>query len=97
MNFNPPGAPYLGFSDLDQTDTYPALIKGLVYVSGTLNVANYDAILEGALVVGAELVINGGDSLSVTYDPTILSNPPPGFAGPPEMVISPASWRQVVD
>lgn len=37
MNFNPLGAPLAGVEDADVSDKYPSLIKGLVYVSGQLN------------------------------------------------------------
>ena len=33
--------------------------------------------------------------MTLTYDPTFFSTPPPGFREPPRMVISPGTWRRV--
>jgi hypothetical protein len=89
-NFNPPGTPYDGQEDSDQTDTYPSTIKGLTYVSG-IGSFSFDSNLDGVMVLGGEVQI---DSLSVTYDSTFLTTPPPGFGGPNQLIISPGSWRR---
>lgn len=94
INFNPPGTPYEGVEDGDLDDSYPAIITGLVYVSGNLQTANTSAI-EGVLVVGGTLQSTG--TLTLTYSQTYLTNPPPGFGNVTHMVISPGTWTQVVD
>jgi hypothetical protein len=36
-------------------------------------------------------------SLNLTYSDVFLNNPPPGFGTAPEMVLSPGTWKQLVD
>ncbi len=95
-NFNPPGTPYEGVEDTDMLDSYPSLIKGLVYVSGNADVSRNHPAFDGVLVVGNRLTVGRYD-IDLTYQPTYFDNPPPGFAAPLRMIISPASWRQVVN
>jgi hypothetical protein len=98
-NYNPPGTPYPypgGASDPDQDDVYPSLMKGLVYVSGNLGITKFPTV-EGVAVVGNTFTSSQNPGLSVTYQPTFLNNPPPGFGLPPTIVVSPGSWQQVVD
>jgi hypothetical protein len=94
VNFNPAGAPYGTVEDDDLLDTYPSLIKGLVYVSGDVATSNQCAF-NGVVVVGVTLSATG--SLDLTYQQTFLGNPPPGFGEAPRMVISPGTWKQAVD
>jgi len=93
-NFNPLGTPYAGGYDTDTTDSYPSIMKGLIYASGDVATENYVTI-DGVLVIGASL--NAKNDLSLTYRSTFYDNPPPGFGGAPEMVISPGTWKQLVD
>ena len=93
-NFNPTGTPYQGVSDLDKLDSYPSIITGLVYASGNLATKTYVTI-DGVLVIGATLTAT--NNLSLTYRSTFYDNPPPGFGGAPQMVISPGTWKQLVD
>jgi hypothetical protein len=93
VNYNPPHTPYLGDSDTDQSDEYPALIKGLVYVEGILTV-NHECVLEGVVVIGNYL--NCFANMDLTYDPAFLDNPPPGFGSGNVMTISRGSWRREV-
>ena len=94
FNFNPVGTPYLGVQDGDTADTYPVVIKGLVYVSGAVNTWQ-SPDFRGVVVVGGVLSATG--DMSLTYQQTFLNNPPPGFLAPAGMKISPGSWKQVVD
>jgi len=91
VNFNPVGTPYLDAEDTDQNDTYPALIKGLVYVSGDLKIGDV-CNLEGTLVVGG--ACNVRDDLTITYDSDLVNNPPPGFTDGSVMQVMPGSWRR---
>lgn len=94
-NFNPPGSPYAGFSDIDMSDTYPGVMNGLIVVSGDLQVSIAGPITGVVYCAGSQMRVD--NTLDVTYDPTIITHPPPGFEVPPSMIITPGSWRQVVD
>ena len=80
--------------DSDKTDTYPSLIKGLLYASGNVTTKN-TVTIDGVLVIGGTLTAQ--NSLTLTYESTFLDNPPPGFGGAPQMVVSPGTWKQLVD
>jgi hypothetical protein len=92
VNFNPAGSPYQGSWDLDQTDSYPSLIKGIVYASVDMTVTANHPQLHGVLITGDELKVNSGEALTVTYDPLYLSNPPPGFSSGDGVTVTPGSW-----
>ncbi len=95
-NYNPPGSPYQGVTDADNADTYPSLMKGLVYVSGVLT--NADGTTIDGVVVTAGLAMTVNRPLTVTHDAAIIQNPPPGFqrAFRPMQTVA-GSWRQLVD
>jgi len=80
--------------DSDKTDTYPSLIKGLIYASGNVTTKN-TVTIDGVLVIGTTLTAQ--NNLTLTYESTFLDNPPPGFGGAPQMVVSPGTWKQLVD
>ncbi|MFH1108343.1 MAG: hypothetical protein V1790_03975 [Planctomycetota bacterium] len=80
--------------DMDKLDTYPSLIKGLIYASGNVTTKTFVTI-DGVLVIGNTLTAQ--NNLTLTYGSTFLDNPPPGFGGAPEMVVSPGTWKQLVD
>ena len=65
-----------------------------MYASGDVTTKNYVTI-DGVLVIGVTLTAQ--NDLSLTYRSTFYDNPPPGFGGAPEMVISPGTWKQLVD
>ena len=94
VNYNPAGTPYASGYDNDTFDTYPSVIKGLLYASGTVTTKNYVTI-DGVLVIGTTLTAQ--NNLSLTYRSTFYDNPPPGFGSAPEMVISPGTWKQLMD
>lgn len=91
VNFNPPGSPYQGTEDSDTSDIYPNLIKGLVYVSGILDLPQdwAPSTIDGVVVCGS---ISFGSDLNLTYRSWFLDYPPPGFAAGSTMRISPGSW-----
>jgi hypothetical protein len=93
-NYNPPGTPDDGVSNLTTTDTYPSIIDGLTYVSGNLTLGNGNA-LGGPLVVGG--TVTSAQNLSLRYDTTYLTNPPPGFFDPPPMKVLAGTWAQGVN
>jgi len=94
VNFNPPVTPYQATYNLTMLDTYPSVMNGLVYVSGAVTTQS-TVTINGVLVVGTTLTAQ--NTLSLGYLPTFYDNPPPGFGGAPEMVISPGTWKQLVD
>lgn len=93
-NFNPTGTPYNGAEDTDQIDSYPTMMQGLVYVSGAVTIQQ-NPIFDGALVCGG--LMNVDSTMDLTYKSTFLDNPPPGFSEPVRMIISPGTWKRVVN
>ena len=90
-NMNPPGTPYLDQTDSDTVDSYPAIIKGLVYVTGIIT--GYSAgNFEGVMVAGADIVPFSATTLN--YNPTFFNNPPPGFTSGNAVKITPGSWAR---
>lgn len=94
INLNPSGAEFKGSANATKTDTYPSKIEGLCYVSSDVTVTK-SLTIKGVLVGGANMIFNAGGTW--TYDGKFKSNPPPGFRDPPRMVLSPSSYRQVVN
>lgn len=91
LNFNPPGAPYESHVDSDTDDSYPSEIRGLVYVSGELNLLDKTSKFEGAVICGS-LAVNS-DAI-FDYQSVCLEYPPPGFGAGSQMQIIPGSWRR---
>jgi hypothetical protein len=100
-NFNPSGTPYNGSSDTDTADTYPSSIGGLLYISGNAVLQGHNAV-QGAIAVGGTLgmTLNATTGvaarLDLAYDGTYYTTPPPGFAAPTAMIVTPGSLVQVV-
>jgi len=94
VSYNPAGTPYQGDEDDDFADTYPSLITGLVYLSGSCN-TNNAVTVDGAMVVGGVLTATG--TLNLTYRTTFLDDPPPGFLAAIAMRVSHGTWKQVVN
>ena len=90
VNYNPSHTPYQDQSDADTTDEYPGVIKGLIYVSGNLDI-QHQCVIDGVVVTGA--VVAQGD-MDLTFDPVFLANPPPGFRNGDVVTISPGTWRR---
>ena len=95
INFNPVQAPYQGSSDSDSTDSYTSKMRGLVYVSGALNVTASESI-EGVVVAGGAVTTSA--ALSINHDSTIIDAPPAGFAKQvrPMLPVS-GTWKQIVN
>lgn len=92
-NFNPPGTPYNGVEDNDQSDTYPCQIGGLVYVSGTMDfvpdLLRTDFV--GCVICGA---VRANSDFRVEHQSRFADYPPPGFSVGGKMEIIPGSWRR---
>ncbi len=99
INFNPAGAAFPfpeGESDGDSDDGYPSIVRGLVYVSGNIELANHPTF-DGVVLAGLD-VIARGPGLDLRYRPTFLNDPPPGFDQMVRTVeLVAGSWRRIVD
>lgn len=76
-NFNPSGAPFRSETDIDVLDTYPSLIRGLVYVDGEIDIKK-DLSVQGQVFTTG--VISRGAQLHVQYYP--IEGTPIGFSFP---------------
>ena len=94
VNYNPPGTPYNGSEDLDTSDSYPSIIKGLVYMTEKL-INNTNGIrVEGMIVVGQTTNVSG--TVNVKYRRDIYQDAPPGFYYMNKVVAVPKSWQRDV-
>lgn len=95
-NFNPASSPYAGVSNSTSLDTYPAMLRGLVYVQGTTASATLDdnLYLVGTAIADDDWTLN---SCRVENDPFILANPPSGFINPNRIEADLSTWRQEPD
>lgn len=95
VNYNPPGTPYPfatgGTANTTLANQYPATITGLVYASGNITTTSHPTV--GMLIAGGS--ITASNHLALSYDPSILTNPPPGFFTATMPVVS-GSFKQVV-
>ena len=91
-SLNPMGAPYDGFWDGDTDDTYPSIIKGLIYAESRLDVASFP-VVNGVVVSGGIVNVTPSTVFDLTFDKTYLDNPPPGFRNP-RISVSDGSWRR---
>ncbi|MFC1653074.1 hypothetical protein ACFL3F_05075 [Planctomycetota bacterium] len=83
-------------NDSDMVDTWPSIIKGLVYISGRLTATTETQFYEGTLVTGGDCELSD-TQLTVDYQSTFYENPPSGWHAPVEMKIATGSWQKVVD
>lgn len=92
-NFNPSGTPYPWGStnqDNDTSDSYPSLLKGLVYVSHDAVLTDSPAI--GQLVVGDD--VTSYAQVTLEYSSRYFGDPPPGFYTI-KMTPSSGTWRRL--
>ena len=96
-NFNPPGAPYNGVSDSDQSDVYPNEIRGLVHVKGAVKFSECTKVV-GAVVTerSSAPFVWTASPIQIVYDPILASNPPLGYRKY-QMKIEANSWKRLVD
>ena len=100
FNFNPAGTPYPylgGVSNADSNDTYPSVIKGLVYSKSDL-VFQGNSAVEGLVITEDDITVSGA-VLDIRYKSTWLNSPPPGFdvGTKRQMQAVAGSWRRTVD
>jgi len=101
VNLNPAAAPYGGASDADQTDVYPAQIKGIVHAIGTGSTIelgpslrlNGVVLTDGSIVVGDSL-LNLLVNASLTADPTLFAQPPDGYTIGDQVAPVDGTWER---
>lgn len=93
-NFNPSGAPYLGSTDSDQTDTYPNEVQGLVHATGAVSLEETSRVRG---VVLGESTVEAKSTNEIVYDSLLFSSPPDGYTDPPVSSLTRGTWRRVVD
>ncbi|MFO0856482.1 MAG: hypothetical protein U0640_03890 [Phycisphaerales bacterium] len=81
-NFNPAGAPFLGATDSDLVDSYPSMIRGLVYVYGDVNVKQ-NLSIQGQFFATGTVGLQG--KLHVQYYP--IEGTPIGFSYPTDFKV----------
>ena len=74
------------------TDVYPNEIRGLIYSNNTL-VVDKDFTLQGTII--SDGMVDLKSNAAVTYDPSILDNPPPGFSKTLLQPV-PGTWRELI-
>lgn len=81
VNFNPPGAAYLGVTDSDTSDTYPNELHGLFHLLtvAPVTISGTPTII-GCVIAGGDVTISG--SASMTANPGYLMAPPAGYTDP---------------
>jgi hypothetical protein len=99
VNFNPPGTPYpynyglgTGTTNTTMTDTYPTQVAGIVYCTGAFS-SNSNPVLKKGVIIGGNGNWVPTGTIDLTYDPTPLANPPPGFVSPSLAPVS-GTWRR---
>jgi Tfp pilus assembly protein PilX len=98
VNFNRPGAPYQGTEDGDRADSYPSQIKGLIHVTGTVDLRN-DGVINGAILSESPSswsAVSTG-TREIFYDPELYRNPPRHYTTAVPMVALRGSYRRMVD
>jgi hypothetical protein len=100
VNFNPAGAPAAGVTDSDLVDQYPNLLKGLIHVTGRVNIKS-SLNIRGAIIsestAAADAIDVENASPMIKYDSSLFTNPPQGYTSSVKMVPVSGSIRQVVD
>ncbi len=95
INLNPAGTPFRGMEDSSMTTVYPSQIRGLVYVSGRINLNNAFAEndIYGVLVGGAN--VRGVGDLFLNYRNIFQLYPPPGFRSYDQVRMAAGTARRV--
>jgi hypothetical protein len=94
ININPASAVYQGVSDNDTSDTYPSSILGSI-VSTTDILLDGTSTLSGPIVSDRDINITS-EGLTITFQPDMILNPPPGlFPDPPKMRLNTSSVQSV--
>ena len=94
-NFNPIGTPYEGVEDSKNNNTYPSVIKGLIYIAGDLSIAALSRF-EGIIVTTGSVTISA--NVEMVYQDVYFADPPIGFASQLSgMRPVPGTWRREME
>ena len=94
VNFNPPDAPYGDFaSNSELTDTFPSMVRGLVFCEEDITLENLS--VSGTVIGVKDIFIR--ESFSMEWDNRFYRNPPPGFNGPEKIRLLLGSARRVAN
>ena len=93
-NFNPPGTPYRGHSDSDKSDSYPNVVRGLVHVTGDLDMRK-SAFIYGMVIVEGAVTIHG--ACGIIHRPSIVETPPVGYTSATGDKVRVESWSRSID
>lgn len=98
VNFNPAGAPYLGATDTDTTDSYPSEVRGLIHATGLVTLSN-TATVRGVVLSSrtGETAVSVDGNVQLIWDSTIASNPPMGYTEKVTLGVQQGTWARVVD
>jgi hypothetical protein len=94
-NFNPPGAPYNGVTNILPTDLYPSEIQGLVHFMGKLKMKQ-TARIRGVVLTSE----TGADSIDIEdtpeliYTPSLFTSPPQWYTKEVRMPVQLGTWSQ---
>jgi len=82
-------------TDADTTDTYPGVIRGLVYASGSIPVTAAGSV-EGVIVAAGS--VTNSAALTITHDANLINAPPAGFekVNRPMLPVA-GTWKQIVN
>ena len=86
--------PYNGSEDADTSDSYPSIVKGLVYMTEKLINNTNGIYVDGMIIVGQTTNVAG--TVNVKYRRDIYKDAPPGFYYMNKVVVVPKSWQQDV-
>ena len=93
QNYNPAGLPYEGVEDSDDSDNYPARLDGIVYATGVIEISD-ESEVHGCLI-GNDILVDSGETLTVEHREYAANYPPPGFSAGTGVRILPGTWRRV--
>jgi len=94
-NFNPPGAPYNGVTDILPLGSYPSEIQGLVHVTGIVTMKQTSRIRGVVLAAGTGAdAINIEDTPELIYTPSLFTAPPQWYTKEVRMPIQLGTWSQ---
>lgn len=91
-NLNPVGAPYLGVTDTDTSDTYPSALTGVLFATGNFT-TSASATINGVVIVRGAANLSG--TLTINKNESYLQTVPAGFGTTPKWIMKPGSAKQV--
>jgi hypothetical protein len=94
-NLNPPGAPYQGQTNNNTSDVYPSEIRGLVHVTGDVNLDG-TSLIRGCLLCEGTVTVATQANVQIIHGDTLSDNPPVGYTQGTGQVVC-GQWKRVFD